>query len=260
MIVNGVLSYGLMNVPVAVATAASRKELTFKTLHNVEGCHQPIKQSKNCPLCQADNLTSEELAPGFEFTKKNFVALDPERVAEIKGERSKLIAIKHFVLFEEVDELQVDKSYYLQPHELLAKPYTLLSNAIGDRGLVGIGTQSLWGKQTPAMVWAKEGGALVLSTLFCMEDLVPDAPIVEKMGDVSKAEQDLANEFVAASIRTLDPAKYFKSESRDKMFEYVSSLVSETDFEPIVTEKEPEPTIDIMAALKASVELAWSEP
>lgn len=256
-ILNAVLSYGLMNVPVGVATAASRKDLEFRTLH--EKCGNPINQTKVCVHCQAENLQEDELVKGYEFTKKNFVVLDSDVVKSIGAERSKVIAVKKFVPFEDVDELQVEKSYYLEPNSILARPYTLLSNAMGSKGVVGIATAMLWAKEMPCMVWAKESGALVLSMLYCYDETVPDTEIVEAMGLVPDDEQALANEFVAVMMRDLDPATDFVSSSRRRINEYITALVEGQKFETTTSEEEPQPTVDIMAGLRESIELARSQ-
>lgn len=253
-ILNAVLSYGLMNVPVGVATAASRKDLAFRTLH--KKCGLPINQSKVCAHCQAANLQDYEVVKGFEFTKKNFIMLDQEELDSVGAERSKVIAVKKFVSFDDVDELQVEKSYYLEPNSMLSRPYTLLSNAMGAKEVVGIATSYLWGKEYPSMVWAKESGALVLSMLYCHDEMVADTEIVEAMGLVPEEEQDAANEFVAYMTRDLDPASDFVSTSRRRVNEYIAAKVAGLDFEIPASVAELEPTLDVMGTLRSSIELA----
>lgn len=255
-IVNGILSYGLLNVPVGVCSSARSKEITFKTLH--KECEGTIGMPKVCKKCGEADLQVDQLVKGFEFSKKQYLMIEEDDLEKLQAERSKIIKINKFVSFDEVDELQVAGSYYLAPNAMLTRPYTLLSHAMGEKEVVGVGVQSLWGKEHPAMVWAKEGGALVLSSLFCHDEMVSDLEIQEQLGLVPEEEQELANQLIALMLRPLDPQKDFVSNSRRRMNEYIEAKLNNINLEFMEPETLPEATVDIQEQLRASIEAARS--
>jgi len=209
---NAVLSYGLMNVPVGVCTAAKRQEKTFKTLH--KECLQPISSPKECSACQKSNLSMDELVKGYEFVKHTYVVVDPKVMEEIVPQRSEVIEITKCVEWEHLDEMLIEKSYFLSPPQVFTRPYQLLASALGNKEAVGIGTAALWGKQYPVGVWSRENGVLVMSLLYCHEDVVSDLSVVEQFGLVPDEEQDLANMWVAAMLRPLNPQEDLSTKQR----------------------------------------------
>lgn len=252
---NGVLSYGLMNVPVGVCTAASRKEKVFKTLHR--DCLLPIKSPKMCPACQLENLSSEDTVSGFEFTKGNFVVVDPEVMENITPERSEVIRIKKCITYSDLDELYVDKSYVLKPASVLARPYQLLANALGEKEAVGLGSAALWGKEHPIMIYSRESGVLVMSMLYCHDELADaDVEVPSVFGLVPEEEQELANIWVATMIRDFNPQEDLATAQRKLTDEYLASLIQEEKFTLPSKGPEPMPTVDVLETLRASVEQA----
>jgi DNA end-binding protein Ku len=252
-ILNGILACKALYAPVGIVTATSRKDFTFKTLHKT--CGSPIAKATQCPVCQADNLGMEDLVKGFEFSKKQYVEVDPAVMATLIPQRSPKIEINKFVSFSDVDDLQVEKSYYLEPNSVLVRPYQLIADAMGNKEAVGIGTSALWGKEYPSMVWTRESGVMVLSLLYCHDELVSDVPITEHFGLVPQEEQEMADMIVATMLRDLEPGD-LTSKSRTRMDEYVSSLIAGQEFATEDEDPEVVPTMDVTAALEMSLALA----
>lgn len=249
---NAVLSYGLVNVPVGVATAAKRKDFEFRTLHT---CGSPIVTERQCPVCQKGNLGPDETVKGFEFVKKQFIVMDSEELERLAAERSEMISIRKFVAFDEVDDLQVETSYYLTPNEKLVVPYSLLAESMSRLAVVGVGTQALWGKETPAMVWANLNGVLMFSKLYCYDEVVPDTdPLsVMRSKEVPEEAQRLADEYVSLNVGVLNAKEDFVSETRQRMDDYITATVAGVGFDFVEPQPEPMVTIDVVAALKESI-------
>jgi DNA end-binding protein Ku len=254
-LLNAMLAAKAMYVPVGVCTATKRKDLEFKTLHHK--CLAPISTAKQCPTCQADNLQADELVKGFEFSKKQYIAVDTEMLEGLSAGRSKVIDIKKFVPWDAIDELQVEKSYYLQPESMLVRPYALLANAMSDKEAVGVGTTSLWGKEYPSMVWARENGVIVLSLLFCHDEIVDSTSISEGAEvPVPDDEQELMNMLVAVMTDELNPHEDLVSHARVRANEYLVSLVEGTEFEGEKFAEAPDATMDVMESIKKSLAMA----
>lgn len=251
-ILNATLSFGLMNVPVGVATAAKRKEFGFRTLHRE--CMTPIKMNTFCEVCNR-HIDTSETEKGFEFAKKSFVLLDTDELTKIAAERDKVIQLRKFVPYDQVPELQVEKSYLLAPNEKLSAPYSLISESLTRNSVVGIGPSSLWGKESPCMVWATESGSLALSMLFCHDEVTKEDEIVSVLGKgVTEEMQELADQFVGLHIANLEPEKDLVSVTRDLIDEYISAKVQGLDYEIADPSVAPEVTIDINEMLRKSIE------
>jgi DNA end-binding protein Ku len=101
------------------------------------------------------------------------------------------------------------------------------------------------------------GQGLVLETLYLEEDVYPQAEIDEAMSetDVKKPELDLARQIVQGLAAEFDPDELtstYRSELRALL---EAKLRGEEIAEPEPT-PEPAPTVDLIEALKASVEAA----
>lgn len=255
-IINAVLSYGLINVPVGIATATKRKEFTFRTLHRE--CLTPIEAHKFCFKC-AKYIGSAETEKGYEFAKNTFVVIDEDELNQVSSERDKVISLHKYVPFADVPELQVEKSYFLIPNSnvTIAEGYSLLSAAMDANGCVGIGHSSLWGKESPTMVWVTETGSLALSLLYCHDEVANDDAILKVLGKGVRPEnQVLANEYVAMKMAALVPEEDLVSEARQRVNDFIQAKVSGLDYEIADPGEILTPTLDLQERLRASIEVS----
>ena len=247
-IVNAVISFKMVAIPVAVAgTMSSTKEPKFKTLHS---CGEPVKQSVTCPACEEEVL---DTLKGYEVAKGQFVTFTPE---ELEGEgRDPNIELTKFVLASKIPQLMVEKTYWLVPpeNEKLAEKYGLLYQTLAETKKAGIGSQSLWGKETPCVVRPNSDfhkGVLQLDILHLNEDLIePDfsAPIP------GREEKKMAKLIIDAMTDEFDPETDLISEHRWKVQQMISARMEDKEL-PVFEKREEKQEVDLMGALKASVE------
>jgi DNA end-binding protein Ku len=256
---NGSISFGLVNIPVglapATASSSRQSDVSFKLLHRE--CLTPIRQKRFCPVHEID-LSPDEIVRGWEIAKGRFVPVEDSELEEIESyDTSKSIAITRFVDAGEVDPVYYDRTYYLVPAatEAQRRPYALLLEAMRDSNVVGLGSFVLAGKEKLCLVRAK-GSALALETLFLAEDVKGQEEIdepVEATG-VKKEELALARQIIAGLEGPFDPAE-LRSDYRAKLRELLEAKLDGQDFSEVApTVEEAAPVIDLMAALKASVE------
>lgn len=256
-LLNAVLSYGLVNVPVGIATAAKRKDAAFKTLHKGE-CLGHIGQSHFCKTC-GEVVSPDETVKGFEFAKNQFVVVPDEELEILKSERSKVIRINKFVAWDDLDEVAMEKNYFLKPPEVreIARGYSILSQAMLDTQSIAIGTSSLWGKEYPSLVWVRETGTLVLSPLFCADEIVDDAPVGHMLAEAIPTEQEreMARELVVMLRSQFNPQEDLRSDARDRVQEYLASKITGGEFEFAPPSEEPKVETDFMAQLTATLNM-----
>src|SRR5919206_390794 len=70
---NGSISFGLVSIPIGLALATQREDISFRTLHRE--CGTPIKQKRWCPVHERD-VESDELVRGWEVAKGQFVVVE----------------------------------------------------------------------------------------------------------------------------------------------------------------------------------------
>ncbi|TML50540.1 MAG: Ku protein, partial [Actinobacteria bacterium] len=134
---NGSISFGLVNIPVGLALATQRQDVSFRTLHRE--CGTPIKQKRWCPVHERD-VEPDELVKGWEFAKGQYVLVEEADLEAVALTRSQSIAILRFVRLEDVDPVFFDRTYYLAPADADAqrKPYVLLLRAMEDSGMAAV--------------------------------------------------------------------------------------------------------------------------
>src|ERR1700746_2983644 len=135
---NGSISFGLVNIPVGLALATQRQDVSCRTRHRE--CGTPIKQKRWCPVHERD-VEPDELVKGWEFAKGQYVLVEESDLEEGALQPSQSIAILRFVRLEDVDPVYFDRTYYLAPAgpEGQRRPDALLLRAVVESGSGGVG-------------------------------------------------------------------------------------------------------------------------
>jgi len=255
---NGSISFGLVNIPIGLAVATQRTDVSFRTLHRE--CKTPIKQKRYCPTHERD-VGPDEIVKGWEVVKGEFVIVEEEDLEAVALQRSNSIEILRFVKLEEVDPVFFDRTYYLAPASADAqrRPYVLLLRAMEDTRMAAIGKFVLWGKENLCLI-RPQRDTLALETLFFAEDVRSKKDIEEAVAeaDVKDVELDLARQVIESISGEFDPEK-FRNEYRDDLRRMLEAKVAGQE----ITRPEPAPetpVIDLMEALKASVAETKKQP
>ncbi|HEY1318254.1 MAG TPA: Ku protein [Gaiella sp.] len=257
---NGSLSFGLVSIPVGLAPAtkpaARQSDVSFRLLHRED--LTPIKQKRWCPAHDRE-VGPDDLVKGWEFAKGQFVVVeDAELEALERRDDSRTIDIERFVPLSEIDPVWMDRTYFLVPGAAPAqrKPYKLLLEVMEEAGVGAIGRFVRSGRESICLVRPR-GQGLVLETMYLSEDVYSQAEIDEAMEetDVKKPELDLARQIVEGLSAEFDPDELSSAYRSDLRALLEAKLRGEEIAEP---EPAPEaaPTVDLIEALKASVEAA----
>jgi DNA end-binding protein Ku len=248
---NGSISFGLVNIPVGLALATQRNDVSFRTLHRE--CGTPIKQKRWCPFHERD-VEPDELVKGWEVAKGQYVLVEESDLEAVALQRSQSIAILRFVLLADVDPVYFDRTYYLAPAEAEAqrRPYVLLLRAMQESGKAAVGKFVLWGKENLCLIRA-QGDALALETLFYADDVRSKAEIEQAVAatEVKKAELGLAGQVISSLAGDWNVGDYENEYRRDLKAMLDAKLAGEQIARP---EPVPEtPVVDLMEALRRSV-------
>jgi DNA end-binding protein Ku len=259
---NGSISFGLVSIPVGLAPAtkpaARASDVSFRMLHRE--CGTPIKQKRYCPVHERD-LGPDEIVKGWEVAKGQFVIVEDEEIEALTNrDDSRSIEISRFVDAAEVDPIFFDRTYFLVPAQAPAarRPYVLLLNAMNESGMAALGRFVQQGREKLCLIRPK-GDALALETLFLAADVYSQAEIEEAVEETSvKApELALAQQVIDSLAGEFDPSELQSDYRRDLKALLEAKLAGE---EIAVTPEPAEeaPTVDLMEALRRSVEEAKS--
>jgi len=246
----GAISFGLVTIPVAVYPATEEKSLRFHQLHAKDGGR--IRYRRVCSVCEQE-VPHEEIVKGYEYEKDRYVTLTDEELEAVPVESSRTIDIERFVDLEEIDPIYFKKSYYLVPEEVGAKAYVLLREAMSRDGKVGIAKVSFRDKEHLATLRFR-GKAFVLETMF-WPDEIREAEGVDVEATVRPQEVEMARQLIESLSGPFEPTAY-RDEYRDKLLEIVERKIAGEEITVPAAEEAPERVVDLMEALRRSVEAA----
>ena len=252
----GTISFGLVNIPIALGVATQRSDPKFRTLDAESG--QPIRQQMVSSARDDAVVERTETVKGYEVGKGQFVVVTDEELDSVAVERRRTIDIVSFIDIDEVDPVYYDRTYYVAPHEAANKPYTLLLEALKETGKAAVGKIVLSSKEHLVLL-RPSGDALAVELLFYPEDvrLSTQEEIEETVHDtkVAKAELDMAKQLVESLSRSFDPSEFENEHKRDLMALIEKKLAGE-EIQVAPEHEQREPVPDLMAALQASLDQA----
>ncbi len=248
----GAVSFGLVTIPVALFSATEDRTPKFKMLRESDG--SPIRY-KRVAESDGNEVTWAEIVKGFEVEKGSYVVFTDEELsaATSKG-GARLVDVVQFVEESEIDPIAYKSSYYLAPEKTGIKAYKILAEALSSKERVGIARVALREKEHLATIRVKDG-VLVLETMYWPDEIrAAEFEELETEVEVRPEEVAMAEMLVDNMTRPFD-----KAEHVDKSRERIQELVEmKKEGQEIVVVDTPEPTkvIDLLEALKASVEAA----
>ncbi len=246
---NGVISFGMVSIPVKLYTATQSKDISFHLLH--KECNTRLQQLRWCPTHERA-VEWSEVARGYEYARDEHVILTEEDFEKLPLPSKQTVELSAFVKAEEIDPVYYEKSYYLEPDAKGIKPFALLMTALREKGLTGIAKIAVRNKEQLCALRPMDG-TLILETLF-----YPDEIRVEKteLPDVTISDKELEMAYTLIDLLSeeFEPEKY-KDEYRDALMKLIEAKLEGEEL-PEVAAAGPAKVTDIMSALRASVEAA----
>jgi DNA end-binding protein Ku len=250
---SGAISFGLVNVPVKLYSAVSRKTVRFNQLNEKTG--NRIQMKRTDPDT-GDEVPYEQIVKGFELTKDRYVVITPDELDALDPERTRTIQIEDFVDQVDIDPIYYDHPYYLLPDKGAAKAYGLLLNAMEASGKVAIARVVIRSKEQLVAIRPAAGELLMMETMIFHDEVVPhdeldDLPDSKDL-KVSDREVKMAQQLIDSLSSEFDPSQY-RDEYRDKVLELIERKASGEEIAVQPEAPEPKKVPDLMAALEASL-------
>ncbi len=247
----GAISFGMVAIPVRMYVATESRSISFRLL--CPNDHAPIKNKRWCETEQKE-IGWNEVVRGYEVAKDEYVVIDDKDLDDMPLPTAHTIDILEFVPDAEIDAgLYVKSAYYLEPESVGVKPFYLLKQALDEAGKVAIGKIALRDREHLCRI-ALHGKGIVLNTLHWPDEIrdMGELSLPEESVEIRKQELAMARMLIENLSADFDPTRYH-DEYREAVMQVVEAKVEHREVER-PAEVEPPKVMDLMAALKASVE------
>ncbi|MER7888649.1 Ku protein [Micromonospora sp. NPDC094482] len=249
----GAVSFGLVSIAVKLYSATEEKDIRFHQVHREDGGR--IRYKRTCSVC-GEEVTYDDIAKGYDIGGGEMVILTDEDFAELPLTTSHAIDVLEFVPAEQVDPILYNKAYFLEPDGAATKPYVLLRDALTDSERVAIVKVALRQREQLATLRVREGVLLLNTMLWPDEVRTPDFGFLDEDLKVRPPELAMASSLIDSMAGDFEPDA-FTDDYRAALQEVIDAKVEGREVvQPEEVEEAPAAAVDLMAALKASVERA----
>ena len=251
---SGAISFGLVNVPVKLYSAVSKKTVRFNQLNAETGNRIPQKR--------VDPQTGEEVAyehivKGYELTKDRYVVITPEELDALDPEKTRTIDIEDFVDLDDIDPVYYDHPYYLVPDKGARRPTGCCWARCSEAGKVAIAARRAALQGAARRDPPGAGDVLMMETMIFHDEVVPRGrhrgPAGRRgaQGLRPRAEDGPAADRLA--LDEFEPGEATSDEYREKVLELIERKASGEEIAVQPEAPQPAKVPDLMAALEASL-------
>src|ERR1051326_1981915 len=245
---SGAISFGLVNVPVKLYSAVSRKSVRFHQLHDAD--HVRIPQKRWCPA-DGEEVPYDNIVKGYEISPDRYVVIEPEELEALDPKKTRAIEIQEFVDLDEIDPIYFDHPYYLAPDKGAQKAYRLLLEAMQETNKVAIARVVIRQKENLVAIRAT-GDVMAMATMVFHDEVISPDTIdeipEEGDADVSAREVEMAQQLIESLSSDFEPEKYH-DEYRERVLELIEAKAAGQEI-TVQAPEEPAAVPDLMAALE----------
>lgn len=252
----GHIRFSLVTIPVRLYNAIETSQsVSFRQLHKKD--NSPIGYDKKCKSC-GESVKSEDIVKGYEYAPDQYVIMESSDLEKVKLKSTKIVDIEAFVSRDEVHPALFDTPYFAGPDgEVATKAYGLLKTCLDQTNRLAVGRVVLREKEEIVLI-APSGSGLMMYMLRYPHELrnIESVPQIDTKGEVDAAQLKLANVLVETMTKS-----FTDLELKDRYFESLQEIIqAKIAGKEIVSVKEEEaPIVDIMTALKESINQAKAE-
>jgi DNA end-binding protein Ku len=251
---SGSITFGLITIPVKLYSAIGREDkVDLHQLHEKDG--EPIHYER---VCEAGHKVEwKDIVKGYEYEKGKWVTFTDEELEALETESMHAIDVQNFVAADEIDPIYFDSSYYVAPDESAGKAYRLFLEALESEGLVGVSKVAIRNRERLAAIRVHDDG-IVLQTMH-WPDEIRKADYKKPSGRVQLRdnERKMARQLVQQLTDEFDPGG-FDDEYHKALRKLAKRKIEGEEIVVPKTREEPESAVDLMEALKRSVEAVKS--
>lgn len=248
----GHIQFSLVTIPVRIYNAIDSAQTISFNLLSKDG-HNPVSYEKKDKVT-GEALRNEDIVKGYQYEPGQYVIIEPEDFEKVKLKSTRVIEIQGFVEREEVHPTLYEAPYFIGPDgEVAAKTYGLLAATMEETGKIGVGKVVLRDRETPVLLTPQDNGIVMYRLRYPKE--VRNMREVPQLLDV-KVDKDQLK--LAETLVDSMTTKFANIEMKDHYYDALKEIIdAKVEGKEVVTVAEEEPeVVDIMTALKASIDAA----
>jgi DNA end-binding protein Ku len=254
----GYLKLSLVSCPIALYPASSSSErVSFNRINKKTG--NRLKQQM-VDAETGEPVERDDIARGYEYAKGQYIIVEDDELAKIKIESTHTVDIDSFVPRSEIDDRYLDSPYYIAPTDQVGQEaFSVIRDAMREKKMVGLARVVLTRREHVVMLEPFDKGLLATTLRYPYElrgesDYFEDIPDLKLPAEMMK----LAAHIVDTKAGHFDP-KGFEDHYEKALVDLLKSKQAGMPIET-VEEKTAPRVINLMDALKASIEASGKKP
>jgi DNA end-binding protein Ku len=246
---SGVLSFGLINIPMKLYSATAGTELGLNFLHKTD--LSPIRYAK---VCRKDGkeLTQDDLVKGYEYQAGDYVVLTNEDFNKANLHRTKAIDVIDFVKESDIDTIYFEKPFYLEPDKGADKAYTILRKSLKKAKKVGVAKFVLHNREHLGVIKPYENLIVLEQMRFEDEIKAPEKLDLPKDGGIREKELNMAMSLIDQLTEHFEPENYHDN-YREELDQMIKQKIKGQKPKPRGEIPHPTKSTDLMMLLKESL-------
>ena len=252
----GHIQFSLVTIPVRIYNAIDSSETISFNLLSKEG-HNPVGYEKKDKVTR-QTLRTEDIVKGYQYEPGQYVIIEQEDFDKVKLKSEKVIEIQGFVDASEVPATLFEAPYYIGPDgDVAAKTYGLLSETLKQSNMLGVGKVVLRDREIPLLLAPYEKGIVMYRLRYPHEVRnINEVPMLAQV----KADKDQLK--LAKTLVDSMTVKFADIEMKDNYTEALKQIIDAkvAGKEVVMVAEEAPEVVDIMTALKASIDAAKKKP
>ena len=249
----GSISFGLLNVPVKLYSAVSKKSVSFRELRESDGSRV---RHKRVAEADGEEVDYNDIVKGYEIASDQYVVVTKDELDELNPKKTRAIEIQDFVDLDDIDPIYFDHPYYLGPDKGAERAYALLVKAMDEAHKVAIARFVLRNRESLAAI-RPMGDVLTMATMRFADEVVAPTELEDVLGEEvdapKKKELDMAKALIDSLTSDFDADQY-RDEYREELLALIERKAKgEKIAAPAGEAPEPTKAPDLMAALEESL-------
>ena len=248
----GHIQFSLVTIPIRIYNAIDSGQTISFNLLSKEG-HNPVSYEKKDKVT-GETLRTEDIVKGYQYEPGQYVIIDQEDFDKVKLKSERIIEIQGFVDTKEVHPTLYESPYYIGPDgDMAAKTYGLLSQTLKETGRIAVGKVVLRDRETPVLITPHETGMVMYRLRYPAE--VRSIREVPQLLEVKTDKEQLK---LAKTLVDSMTTKLANIEMKDNYYDALKAIIDAKiqGKEVVSIEEEAPKVVDIMTALKASIDAA----
>jgi DNA end-binding protein Ku len=249
----GSVSFGLVSIGVKLYTATEERDVSFHQVRRTDGARIRYKRVAET---DGEEVAYADIAKGYQLPSGETVILTDEDFADLPLPTARVVDVVQFVPLDQIDPIYFAKSYYLEPEQNAIKPYLLLRDALEESEMAGLVKVAIRNREQLATLRVRDG-VIVMETMIWPDEIrQPEFGFLNSDVQLRPAEKQMARSLVESMAGDFDPDEY-----TDNYREALQAVIeAKVEGREIVEPEEAQPradnVVDLMSALRASVEAA----